>query len=100
MKNIWFLFWCIILNCLGNSQQYSEVNIGKTYELPYNINIEIFLKYILGALFFEDELDIEKTFEATVERINSENEGLFKLTPLIRRLNPEDGSIALEREGF
>ncbi|XP_023301839.2 glutamate receptor ionotropic, kainate 2 [Lucilia cuprina] len=78
MQILWCLFWCIIVNSLGNSQQYSQINIG--------------------ALFYEDELDIEKTFEATVERINSENEGIFKLFPLIRRLSPVDSSIALEKE--
>lgn len=59
--------------------------------------IDVFLK---GALFFENEVDLEKTFEATIDRVNDENAEHFKLIALMRRLSPGDGSIALESAGF
>uniref|UniRef100_W8BR51 Glutamate receptor ionotropic, kainate 3 n=1 Tax=Ceratitis capitata TaxID=7213 RepID=W8BR51_CERCA len=52
----------------------------------------------IGAIFFENELDLERTFIATVESINAARETNFKLLPLIRRVSETDGSLILQRE--
>ncbi|XP_017470732.1 PREDICTED: glutamate receptor ionotropic, kainate 3-like isoform X2 [Rhagoletis zephyria] len=52
----------------------------------------------IGALFYENEYDLERTFIATVDSINNEKKDNFKMLPLIRRLSETDGSMLLQRE--
>ncbi|ALC39537.1 GluRIIC [Drosophila busckii] len=51
----------------------------------------------IGAFFYDNELALEKEFLAVVNAINGpEAEQTFTLNPLIKHLNPEDGSVALQ----
>lgn len=57
-------------------------------------------KQYSGAIFYEDEFDLERDFIATVESINSEGVNNFEMLPLIRRVSETDGSMILQREGL
>ncbi|XP_067622673.1 glutamate receptor ionotropic, kainate 2 isoform X2 [Eurosta solidaginis] len=52
----------------------------------------------IGAIFYEDEFDLERSFMVTVDSINSEKRNNFKMLPLIRRVSDTDGSMILQRE--
>ncbi|XP_036222655.2 glutamate receptor ionotropic, kainate 2 [Bactrocera oleae] len=55
-------------------------------------------QFNIGAIFYEDEFDLERDFIATVESINSEGVNNFEMLPLIRRVSETDGSMILQRE--
>ncbi|XP_013112934.2 glutamate receptor ionotropic, kainate 2 [Stomoxys calcitrans] len=52
----------------------------------------------IGALFYDDEYEIEESFVKTINLINSQNEVHIKLNPLIRRLYETEGSAILENK--
>ncbi|XP_037960958.1 glutamate receptor ionotropic, kainate 2 [Teleopsis dalmanni] len=51
----------------------------------------------IGAIFFENETDIARAFEAAVERVNSAADTTFRLLPLVRQLGENTASTALQR---
>lgn len=55
---------------------------------------------LLGAFFYDNELELEKEFLAVVNSINGpEAEQTLRFNPLIKRLKPEDGSVILQEYG-
>ncbi|XP_054743540.1 glutamate receptor ionotropic, kainate 2 [Anastrepha obliqua] len=74
-------YWIIvawIFICVKNALALQQVNIG--------------------AIFYEDEFHLERTFIAIVKDINNERDNNFKMLPLIRRVSETDGSMILQRE--
>nr|QKN21288.1 glutamate receptor ionotropic kainate 2 [Bactrocera dorsalis] len=55
-------------------------------------------QFKIGAIFYENEFDLEQDFIATVESINSEGVNNFEMLPLIRRISETAGSMILQRE--
>ncbi|XP_073835691.1 glutamate receptor ionotropic, kainate 2-like [Musca autumnalis] len=79
MKNIFILSVLLItVLFINNSQQIENINIG--------------------ALFYDDEYEIEESFVTTINVINNQNEVNFKLVPVIEKLYEADNSAILENK--
>ncbi|XP_075156880.1 glutamate receptor ionotropic, kainate 2-like [Haematobia irritans] len=78
MKNILITLIFVITLCVGNSQKIEKINIG--------------------ALFYDDEFEIEESFVKTIHLINNRSEVNFKLNPVIQKLYDGDSYSILERK--
>ncbi|XP_073831694.1 glutamate receptor ionotropic, kainate 2-like [Musca autumnalis] len=55
------------------------------------------LLFCEGAFFYENEFEIEETFQKTVEFVNSQSANEFSLEPIIMRLKEYDNSLFIEK---
>lgn len=72
----------------------------KTFSIKKTkIAIKKLVSLFKGALFYDDEYEIEESFVTTINLINNQNEVNFKLIPLIEKLYDYDSSAILENKG-
>lgn len=57
------------------------------------------MKFV-GVIFLKEEYDLMKWFYHTIDFVNEENRGNFKLIPLVRQVAKSANALMLQDEGM